>query len=629
MSIFGTYDHQLRVGSTDINLKLMKNPDGTSIYTVAEEIPTYQKTIKWAQNNWIRGHGQAVVKTYYSDTGRATYEGTFPEAYFEGQSIDTTIDGKLILGPKIIEVKETDNTDLDSAPVCFTWFEATGELLCATAGKIYRYDVGGDGKWTATATVVSGVLALVEYNNVMYAARGATGVYYYSTTGIVWYPTDLIDSTAYGFFVAPNADGTDNVLWKFKQKNQLSNTTNGKDRVSGGVDWESPTYVGDSTDNITSIFNLNDQLMIGKEDGLYNLDSNGGVHSLMDDLKVNKTSNNFAYVTAWQTAIYFSLGTGAGELTGYKTFEPMGALTGIDDIGRTGITVGLSADKDWLYQAMDDGTNVTIYKGRETRYNGSLIWEWCPWVFIPVVACQTIQVAQHSATDRRLWFGYGNSTAYVQITDNPLADSSAQFAPSGWCRMSYNYGTNPYWDKMFQSIITETANCSATITVTPRYRIDTDTSPTNLTNPVITNGVVHTKLLSELSGKRIQIELWLATNNSSITPVVTYIELQGVERPEVTRIHEAVYAVGDNSIQQVRTVRDNLRAARDSSITLRFADIRYKDNLDNNYTDVVIEPGYPQEVEAVQTVGSEPELGLRVQLREVNEVEYPTLWVLD
>ena len=289
--------------------------------------------------------------------------------------------------------------------------------------------------------------------------------------------------------------------------------------------------------------------------------------------------------------------------TSYSAYEPMGPVTDIDNIGKIGDVVGLASDKDWLYVAVDEGTNTIVYKGREVRIAGQskesgLRWEWCPWVFLSTNACATLKVCQHSSTDRRLWFGYGSNTGYVILTDNPTADSVARFAASGWIRMSYTMGTNRYWDKLWQSIVTETKSCTANLTVTPKYRKDSETTATTLTSAITTNGTVKTNLTSELSSKRIQFELHLATNSSSTTPEVLFFEARGVEKPETVRVHEAIYSIGDTPSRRTETIRTFLRGGRTTTSLIRFADLRYGDDVagtaGTDFVYVVMQPGYPR-----------------------------------
>jgi hypothetical protein len=762
-----SYEHEIRVGSVTKGLTLMRDEKKAALYSVIEEIPEYKKDLKFIMKSWNGGHGQYE----YDEKERE-------DVYFDGQNIDTTIPGKLFLGPLINSVGVTGPAALDADPVVFCWFSAISKLMMATSEHVYWND---GTYWVSKQDFGTGhvVTDMKEYNGILYIALGSSHLYYYTTDGANYTETDLSDGYAEKFFVSPNSAGTDNILWKFKTPNELTSTTDGRtfsvpeltlfdgesawsDATSGdvictatnafvktgtysskmvvatgagaellaykdlsanknlsdythlkfwircsittstgdlhfnlddstgcgtpieaiditaiaaantwqeitiaiaaptsctaiasigitqvvdigaftmwiddvraiksggssGVEWEQPAYIGDTSNNITNIFLYGDKLMIGKTDNLVHYDSDGGLHYLLDDLRHNRSTQNFKYVVSWQTCSYFSLVSGLGELSGLNAFAPVGPLTAIDDIGRNGTVVGLASDKDWLYVAIDEGTNTTIYKGREVRRGYDLRWEWCPWItFVSATyPMTTMMVVQHTATDRRLWFGYGHNTAYVILTDNPLAASSgATFCASGLLRMSYTYGTNPYWDKLWQSVVTETQACASGISVTPKFYDDTDAltgAATALTASIITNGVVKTNLTAALANKRIMFELDLASNNTAVTPIVTYFEARGTEKPETIRIHEAVYAIGTTPARGTETLRTFLRGGRTSTSLMRFADLRYGDRTSNTtYTNVVMLPGFPQEVEVAQEKGLPPQIGLKVKLMEIS-----------
>ena len=392
---------------------------------------------------------------------------------------------------------------------------------------------------------------------------------------------------------------------------------------AGGVEWTTPAYIGDTSCDITNMFLIGDKMMIGKTDNLYHYDTDGGLHPLLDTLKHNRSTKNFQYVVDWQTAVYFSLVTGLGEITALNAFAPVGPLTEISDIGKQGTCVGLASDKDYLYVAMDEGTNTHIYKGREVNTGNKLRWEWCPWISFASATypMTTMLVVQHTASDRRLWFGYGHNTAYVTLNDNPLATTS-NYAASGFIRFSYEYGTNPYWDKMWQSVVTETAGCSATVTVTPKYRKDTDTSMAALTAAITSNGVVKTNLTAALSSKRIQFELDLATASSTSTPQVTYIEVRGHEKPETVRIHELVFSLGTQPGRSVETLRTFLRGGRTSTSLIRLADLRFGGNTagtaNTDYVYCVMLPGSPEEIEIISSKNTPTEYAMKVKLMEIS-----------
>ncbi|KKN78431.1 hypothetical protein LCGC14_0349630 [marine sediment metagenome] len=602
-----TFDHQLNINGTDSRYYLLRGDDGRAMYQVIEEAPESPSRLRFGQTDWIGGHGQDVFREF--------------DKYYEGQAIDTTQPGKVFLGPEITEIKEDDASDLDSAPVGFAWSEANTKWQVFTAGKIYLYGTS----WEAATTDIASVKQMVEFDAVMYAGLGSGTTYYTSADGDTWAATDLTDNEADGWLVAPDPDGLAENLWKFKVPNELTRTTNGG---SGGVEWESPTFIGETGNNITNIFLNANKIYTGKEDGLFWLDSAGGVHAeLPDELKVSHSTDNFKYVSNWQTSSYFSLLRGMGEMTTAETFRPMGPLTEIDDIGKLGDIVGITSDRDWLYVAIKEQVNTIIYKCREVWTGQKLRWEYCPFVFLGTKACTTIKVAQHSTTDRRLWFGYGTNTGYVLLSDNPLADSAYKYTTSGFIRMSYTYGADPIHDKLWQSAVIEQHRVnSGTITAASAgettavfYRDDADIGSTSAIAAYITAGVVETNFSLAINDKRIQYELHLASNSNTATPVVYSFQAKGVEKPQTVRIHEAYYAIGDKPTDRVKTVRTLLREGRNTTTLIKFADLRYGQSTSTtDYVWCTMMPGYPKEVEVKHAKQRQPELALVVRLQEVS-----------
>uniref|UniRef100_A0A6M3IQJ8 Uncharacterized protein n=1 Tax=viral metagenome TaxID=1070528 RepID=A0A6M3IQJ8_9ZZZZ len=616
-----SHDHQLNIAGTAYEFDLVREKDqqgrstGAARYDVIEEVPQYQPSLKFTQTDWIGGHGQVEFKDRTK--------------YFEGQSIDTTQAGKLFLAPEITQKYEGAAGAMDAGVVDFFWAETADKWLCYTASEIYYWDTSNL-YWVEATTEVSGVVGMAELNGVVYAARGASNLYYTSTDGITWTITDLTDGYANGFLVAPNPNGTAENLWKFKTPNELSRTTDG---TAGGTQWESPTYVGETANNIIKIELVGNKLYVGKEDGLFWVDSNGGTHAeLSGELKISHSTDNFKYWANWQTSAYFSVQRGMAEMTTSETYRPVSPLTDIDDIGKVGNIVGITSDREWLYVAVDEGTNTIIYKGREVLESGRLSWQWCPWIFLSTNACATIRVCQHSSTVRWLWFGYGTHTGYVVLSDNPLADSTARYTTSGWLRGSYIYGTDPMYDKMWQSAVieqhrvnsgAETAASSGE-TVSLKYRDDTDLAvvATALIAAYNTAGVVETNFSSALTNKRICFELYLASDTNTATPVVTLFQAKGTEKPTTVRIHEAYYKVGDKPSERAKTIRALLRTARSSTTLIKFADLRYGQKTSGtssgDYVWCVLEPGTPQEVEVKHEKYRQPELAIKVRLREVS-----------
>ncbi len=669
------HDHQLKIDSTTDNFELMRDENGQAMYRVETIIKQHRDPLTFTQVSWLGGHGQHDMES--------------DDMYFEGQSIDTTQEGRVFLGPKIYTVQEDDDTALDTAPVKFLWNPTVGELIVATGGKIYRYiqdDTGLDTdealdatetavtmdadataaipvgsivewdsefcevtatgvtltvirgvlgttaathdtnkdtfirKWTPATTTVAGVTDLAIYKGVVFAGIGASTAYKYSTDDITWTTSTLTDKFANYFLVSPDLTGLTEVLWKAKTPNEVARAQTGINDATGDDDWRTPNFVGDTTANITKLFLLNNQLMVGRVDGLWHLDSDGNTHQQRPDLLANRSTDNFKYVTEWQAGIYHSEIDGMGEIWSYNNYEPMGPLFRTGDISKRGDIVGEAADKDWLYVAVDEGTNTIIYKGREVRKDGDLRWEWCPWVFAGTNAVSTMTVVQHTTSDRRLWFGYGTQTAYVILSDNPTDDSAARFASSGFVRMSYDLGSDLINDKQWQSAVLQVAGGATGETVQVKYRKDTDTSASSIIAAAATNGTYESNFSSALTSKRIQYELHLASNTVTATPEVSYFQAKGVEKPTVVRIHEAVYRMGDKPTDRVSTLRSLLRTAGSTTNLIRFADLRYGDSTVDGATYVwtSMAPGWPKEVEILRDKSRQPEIGIQVKLIEIS-----------
>lgn len=681
------FDHQLKIGSTTKGLKLVRQ-NGQVLYKVSDLITSstenYQEEFRYTQDDWKGGHG------------KLNYDPYEPDRFYSGATIDTTSDGRIILAPKAI------TTAADANILGFKWFEATGELLCWTAAKIFRYitaDTGIDTDealdstetgvdcdadasaaipawthilveseqmlvtstgtaltvvrgihgttkathvinqdiykygWTAATTAVTGVTGMAEHDGIMYAARGTANIYMYSADGDTWTATDLADNKAQGFLSARNADGTGNVLWKWKQPNEVTSTTDGRTAGAGGQAWSSIAYVGDTSDNITNMFVVGGRLMVGREDNLFHYDSDGSIEPLMEDLKLNRGPNNFKYVAIWKTSAYFSLeGNGMGELTTGNSYDFMGPVVEIDNIEVNGPVNGISASEDFLFVSVYVHQVVGIsyvYKGRlANRYQGPR-WEWCNWAATPASPSPTgdnpLLVVNHSAGDTRLWHPYNATPTFDAYCYDIYADPTqydAIYNATGSLRMPYTKGTDPYWVKNIQSVITETEACAAGITVTPKYRKNTDSSATALTAAIITNGYVKTDATTEVSCNKISFELHLATNNALITPIVKYFQARGQEQPETIRMHDCTYSVEGGEFEDTQSLRDFLRTGTTATATIRFSDLNFTpagtggtENTDWVHVKMM---GRPVEIPVYHEKDKMPELAVQVRFREVS-----------
>ena len=82
--------------------------------------------------------------------------------------------------------------------------------------------------------------------------------------------------------------------------------------------------------------------------------------------------------------------------------------------------------------------------------------------------------------------------------------------------MSYDYGTDPNWDKMWQSAVIETTGGQTGETVQIKYRDDDDTGAGTECIAVHTTNAVHeVNFTSAIANKRVQFEIHLASNTNT------------------------------------------------------------------------------------------------------------------
>jgi len=529
-------------------------------------------------------------------------------------------------------VDATDKT-FGAVPVTLCYFGTTGSTFLTTALTVWEF-VYSTGYWYQRATfATTAITDMVEFNQVLYLARGAAVAWEYTTDGITFTTTDLTNASVNYFCVAPNPEATASILWCGETPNILYSTTDGRAAGAGGVALTSEGYIGDSSSAITNIFLLSDKLMIGKEDGLWHYDSAGGVSSKMPELRSNPSSNNFKYAEAWGENVYASLRTSVVELTPYGSISNMGPLDNIENVWKKGTIRGITVDRNFLYVTVDEGTDTHIYKGKKRDDR----WDWCPFIYVGT-GNSTVSFLTPSSDERYSYLFFGvdnncrNSIIWDNLTPNGTLTELSILPSSAWIRFPYIYGSDPNWDKLFQTAIVEAHNISTSNYLNVSYQKNEEGTMTTVSSNIVTPGITENIIslngdgATLLVGKRFQFQITftIGTNLVYGIPYVDYVELRGLEMPEPVRIHDVTYALrdipnGDN----VKTLRDFLRTAETTTSLVKLADLRMQrqrvtGTTSTDYVWVMIEPGYPQELELRQESGMKPELLVRCRWKEVS-----------
>lgn len=526
------------------------------------------------------------------------------------------------LGAQAWFISETVSAtaEMTQGPVYFAWFPVTSTAFCATTNLIFE-NVSST-VWRQRVAFAGEIISdLKHFDGRLYVGLGSSTQYYYTADGASYTQySDAASKQASKFLQAPTSAATATTMWRIKDYNILSHSVN---PINGGTAWATDIEIGDAlsgSDGVTNIFLHNDELLIGRTDGLFQYDADGAAHNLMPHLVNARSTTNFQYVANWLGSSYASFQNTVVEINSSNSVKSIGPLNNISDVGLFGLCRGITADKDWLYVAMRHNaatTNTAIYKGRPDAQTGE--WAWCPIVRSTTTSLDAATVIDNGTT-RRLWFGQSDSANFVVLTDNPTADTNARFASAGWLRTCYDYGSSLNTDKLWQYQVMETKGCASGITVTTKYRADTDTSSTASTSALTSNGINKTVFSSALACKRIQFELNLATNDSTKTPEVSYFEARGVEKPEVVRVHECVYEVDSDPRNKASTIYGWLRTIAASTSLAKFARLALDESTASgtSYVWVTMQAGYPQEVFLENTKTHQPRMGVKCRWQEVS-----------
>jgi len=457
---------------------------------------------------------------------------------------------------------------------------------------------------------------LCVFDGKLFVALGGSTAYQYSSDGITFTASTLDDPYANLFVSAPSPTGAEWNLWKAVTPNEVKASDN---PVNGGTQWTTSAYkIGDASSDITRLMLLNENLLVGKEDGLYHLDPEGRVHSLLPELQHVKSSVNFKHVTNYKGSLIFSLKKHVAELSSYLTYGLIDPYMDLLDMDVRPECVGVASDYDWLYVAMNDGTNYRIFKGKKTESG----WEWCPLVNLGTSAISNIYVSYYLGTTTLFHDYYESSTyynGYVFLSDNPIADSTA-----GWNAIySFTTTTSGYlitgwydaghrdWTKTFQSVLIEvkmnSGDMDANKKVTLYYEIDESGSWVSIDTAYTTATAAGTKKyfdLSNVSCKKIRFKIQLDTDSTTKTPIVKFFAAYGFVMPTKVQVFDFMVDCsrpGGTGLNQ--TLRDFLWGGRDTTSLITLKDPFQIGTTSSHYVRYL--PGYPRESFITQEQGKQ------------------------
>lgn len=322
-------------------------------------------------------------------------------------------------------------------------------------------------------------------------------------------------------------------------------------------DWTATYTIGDSSRAITSLEVLEDELYIGKRDGLYGLDSSGIGTMLSPELKQYRSPVNCKGMKVWHGTLIVPHLRGllqyAGRGDGTHSVAPIGpGRSAMADNPILGHVTAVCGDEKYLYVALWTGQYNATTGGTTYILAGCFdeklgAWAWHPLIkFADDKRCDAMFISS-LWTVPHLWMGYGEDAAYIKIprgVDNPYLDSNSRYATSGTIRFQRHDLFAPATYKVWKSVEIEADNLSPSRYLTVYTRADNGdwVSWGNAYQSPRTKIVFGSE---GIAGKTIELRLDY-TMPGNITPIVIRSAvLRAAERPDSVEMITAVVRCDD------------------------------------------------------------------------------------
>lgn len=588
-------DIKLTIGSVTKELRLMTQ-DGSKLWKVSEisrslgahtgssvfDSLSPDKELKLTITDWSGGMGQK----YWESANKYNF----------ATGIDTMTPRELKAGVTWDNLRSLVSSS--ETGVASTVFK--GVQYFATNKSIYS--VSGTAITTKKTYTTETITDICAFGDVLFVALGSSTAYQYSTDGTSYTASTLADNMAEFFKVTLAGAGSTQILWKAKNPNELTSNTNG---VNGGAAWTSPSYVGSTDNDIVSLMVHNDNLLIGKDDALYHLDNDGVAHIVLQASQgVPSSPKDFTKPVIHRGNLYFIYQHGIGEITAYNSFDTIGVRENSlnpDDYA-LGAPMSLASDGDWLYACyyMVYGSVYQLcFAGKE---NDSGEWEWHAFFYLSISSTSYGECMFVSGD--YVWAiikGYAEQTPVYSLESTRTRQISGdRLLVTSWYDAGY-----PTWTKLIQSIELDCTSGTGGITI--EYEADDAGSWTTYGSWTTTGDSIEKKYKA-VSYKKIRFRI----KPLITTAVIRSMTVHGQLRPERIKLFDFVVDVGDNRTRPAKTIRDFLDGGRTSTSTVTLVD-RFGTSWD-----VVILPGYPEEIEVKDTTGKQSSLAMRIVAMEVD-----------
>lgn len=586
---------------------LMKGQYGNKSWMVSEEqlvqpkavstlsAPSYEnlppeRLLVFEQSSWQGGMGAEL----YRDIA---------DKFYNGESIDCRERNRIYLAPFVNQVGNT----VDYAPHNFIQFG--GSIYFSAYNKVYKIET--DLSLTLKLTLSEDYVTDLYVYGAYFLVACYAGNYFYSTDGNNY--TQHSENGFHHFCAVPNNENARDVLCGSAGCAVLTTI----DPTNDG-EWSSqPYYVGNYGYAINDMICFNNQLFIGKWDGLYTINSDGNIEAVLPEFNSKPYFHSFSQMTIWESCLYMQIGEDIAELTARYDFQYISPAIMFPELNiRSYITAVASSERNLFVAILDQNTNTsTIYIGRErTDEVYGLRWEWSPFVKLSNTTCEGMAAIRNSVGTTSLWFGHGTYVQYVEVPESPKSMQGVyDYSYSGNFTTSYFDAQYPTWQKLFHRLYVELEGMvEATNNILVEYQCDIS----DVWLPLGTfteNGLSYVDFHDVIPCKRIRLKFTFTTTSTGYSPVLKRFILRGVLQPETIRTLDFTVVLDDTQSRKPSNDLAFLESGRGATEFITLEDTRFRTSRK-----VIFLPGTPTETEVFDEVNKQPIYGARV-LAEVME----------
>lgn len=532
--------------------------------------------VDWFSRMWHRGSG---------------YENAWDDKRFaESLGVDPREYGKLQLARLPVACTGTMDSDTDRHFEYWSgaWYCGTGNELWKLSGTTWSQVGGG-----STAQTITSLAGFKDH----LVIGQASGAYYTWDDATL---TQQVVARNHLFAERHLLWGSDSIAG---QVNHLANCEDPTNPEDDDYDWCTDFDVGDSDSAIQNMLVHNEQLLVGKTDGLYHVRYDHSVTQIWS-VGTGIDANTCKYMVEWRNHCVFS---GPGDtlfiLTpGDQVLNISPSAWGDYDAGTCN---GLAASPDYLLAV----------------FGGDL---WCGWLETAggEVVARWYKITDEPSADgigwfdNKIWYGKATATNYIPFEMKP--DPTAVGRTSGWLTTSKSSLGYPGRYKVFYRLEWDLPTCPANTSVQFHYSADGGawTSITTVSASAGISGVD----ITPFSAKEIQLKITLTGTAATASPTVKWVKLIGYVVPKTDLIFDFEVLCMDNEEGELGSdLEAHLFAAATDTLPPTLTD-----PSGTSYY-VRLLPGYPQTIRVgsdhPSSVGSQarPQTVCHVRAVEIRE----------